>query len=265
MFRLRLSTAVFRAIALDYDGTLVDTRHRFDAVTPEISIQLTRMLEAGVKLAIATGRGASVRRDLQAALPKSLWADVTIGYYNGAEIAALGENDAPDGAHEPCQELATLAAALRTQPELAARAIQSDRKFQVTLEGRRGLSEARLWDLAHEILLIQGLRNVIVTRSSHSIDIVPAHVSKAHVLAAVRAQIGGGDVLAVGDRGRWPGNDYALLREPFALSVDEISIDAGTCWNLAQPGQRGLNVMLEYFDALEPFERGVRFKQNALA
>src|SRR5690606_34656684 len=84
-FRRRLLEPVFRAIALDYDGTLVDTRHRFEAVTPEIKSQLRRLLGAGVQLAIATGRGASVRRDLQAALPKSLWENVMIGYYNGAE------------------------------------------------------------------------------------------------------------------------------------------------------------------------------------
>ena len=59
-FRQRLLGPVFRAIALDYDGTLVDTRHRFDAVSPEVKSQLSRLLGAGVKLAIATGRGASV-------------------------------------------------------------------------------------------------------------------------------------------------------------------------------------------------------------
>lgn len=263
-FRQRLLGPVFQAIALDYDGTLVDTRHRFDAVTPEIKSQLIRLLSAGVKLAIATGRGASVRRDLQGVLPNSFWENVLIGYYNGAEIAGLGEDNAPDGIDEPCEELAALARALRNQPELASAAIQSDRKYQVTLEARQGLSESRLWDLAHEVLLRQGMHKVIMTRSSHSIDIVPQHVSKANVLAAIRNRINDGAVLAIGDRGRWPGNDYALLREPFALSVDEISVDPSTCWNLGQPGQRGLQVTVEYLDALEPCEGGVRFKVDAL-
>jgi hydroxymethylpyrimidine pyrophosphatase-like HAD family hydrolase len=264
LFHQQLLGHVFRAIALDYDGTLVDTRHRFDSLTPEITSQLIRLLGAGVKLAIATGRGASVRRELQAALPKSLWENVLIGYYNGAEIAALGEDSAPDGTDEPCDELAALALALRDQPELAVAAIQSDRRHQVTLEARQGLSESRLWDLSQEVLLMQGMRNVIVTRSSHSIDIVPEHVSKANVLTAIRGRIDDGALLAIGDRGRWPGNDYALLREPFALSVDEISVDPSTCWNLGQPGQRGLQSTLEYLGALEPCEGGVRFKADAL-
>lgn len=263
MFRQHLQQGVFHAIVFDYDGTLVDTRHRFDAVSPEITGELTRLLGSGVKVAIATGRGASVRRDLMTALPEALWADVTVGYYNGAEIAALDDESAPDGQSAPCDSLATLASALRSQPELAARAVQSDRKFQITLESRPGLSEARLWDLAHDVLLTLRRRDVIVTRSSHSIDIVPAHVSKANVLATIHAQVERGDILAIGDRGRWPGNDYALLAEPFALSVDEISVDSATCWNLGEPGQRGLNVTLDYLRALEPRLGGVSFKHGA--
>lgn len=264
-FRGRLLDATFRAIALDYDGTLVDTRHRFDLMTPEITGQLRRLLELGVVLAIATGRGASVRRDLQAVLPKHLWSGVIIGYYNGAEIAALEEDGAPDGREETCAELAALALALRNQPELAGAAAQSDRKYQITLEARSGVSEARLWDLAHEVLLAHGSLNLIVTRSSHSIDIVPSQVTKANVVAEVRSRINGGTILAMGDRGRWPGNDYALLREPFALSVDEISVDPETCWNLGRPGQRGVRVALEYLEALDPCEGGVRFKQGAFS
>jgi hydroxymethylpyrimidine pyrophosphatase-like HAD family hydrolase len=264
-FRERLLGSVFQAIALDYDGTLVDTRHRFDAITPEISSQLGRLLKVGIRIAIATGRGASVRRDLQAALPRSLWGGVLIGYYNGAEIAPLEEDSAPNGKDEPCDELAALALALRSQPELAGAALQSTRKYQITLETRRGLSESRLWDLSHEVMLSHGIRNMIVTRSSHSIDIVPEHISKANVLIAIRRQIDEGEVLAVGDRGRWPGNDYALLREPFALSVDEISVDPSTCWNLGQPGQRGLQVTVEYLDSLEACDGGVRFKIGSLS
>jgi hydroxymethylpyrimidine pyrophosphatase-like HAD family hydrolase len=264
-FRKEISRSVFGAIVLDYDGTLVDTRRRYEAPTSDISSHLIRLLSADIKLAIATGRGASVRRDLRAALPESLWPNVLIGYYNGAELAMLDEVSAPNGQDEPCNELAELALALREQPELAGAAIQSDRKYQITLEARRGLSESRLWDLAHEILLTHNVRDVIVTRSSHSIDIVPQYVSKSNVLDTIRGKIGDGNVLAIGDRGRWPGNDYALLREAFALSVDEVSVDPRTCWNLGQPGQRGLHVTLDYLNALEQCEGGVRFKPGALA
>jgi hydroxymethylpyrimidine pyrophosphatase-like HAD family hydrolase len=264
-FRERLLGQVYRGIALDYDGTVVDTRQRFDDVSAKMSGELTRLLEAGVKIAIATGRGVSVRRDLRLCLPKELWSDVLVGYYNGAETGWLGEDNIPDGKAGPCSELAALAIAIRGQPELAASAEQSDRQYQITLEAKPGLSEARLWDLAHEVLLAEKRPDVIVTRSSHSIDIVPASVSKANTRSKLREHILEGAVLAIGDRGRWPGNDYALLAEPFSLSVDEISVDPDTCWNLGEPGQRGLHVTLEYLEALEASDGGVRFSPDALS
>jgi hypothetical protein len=58
--------------------------------------------------------------------------------------------------------------------------------------------------------------------------------------------------LIIGDLGRWPGNDAGLLGNPFALSVDEVSGDPYTCWNLARPGHRGVQAALDYLRALTP-------------
>jgi hypothetical protein len=80
----------------------------------------------------------------------------------------------------------------------------------------------------------------------------------------MREDFGDAPILTIGDRGRWPGNDFELLREPFALSVDEISVDPDTCWNLALPGQRGLAVTIDYLAALDVTSGGLRFKRNAL-
>lgn len=264
-FRTRLHAQTFAGIVLDYDGTVVDTRHRFELPTAQMQAVLRRLIESGVTLAIATGRGASVRRDLQAWLPAALWPQVIIGYYNGAEISSLTDDYTPDGSATPCDALAALAQALRHQPELATCAKQTDRRFQITLETARVIPEHRLWDIAHQVILLSGCGDdVVVTRSSHSIDIVAANVSKAKVLAEARKRIAKGAILAIGDRGRWPGNDYALLREPFALSVDEISVDPETCWNLAPCGQRGIAATIDYLEALELSPGGVRFTANAL-
>ena len=51
--------------------------------------ELIRLLDVGIHLGIATGRGKSVREALQASLPETLWPLVFVGYYNGAEVAAL--------------------------------------------------------------------------------------------------------------------------------------------------------------------------------
>jgi hypothetical protein len=262
-FVRRLSEARFAGIVLDYDGTVVDTRHRFEPASPVLIAELVRLVDGGTRIAIATGRGRSVRHDLQKSLPRTLWPQILIGYYNGAEVAMLDDDAAPDGSASPCAALLPLAEALRRQPELAACARQEDRACQITLEATRMLSESRLWDLARQVILMAGTDGVSVTRSSHSVDIVAAGVSKLNIIGRLRQWVGDAPILTIGDRGRWPGNDHDLLREPFALGVDEINVDPETCWNLGEPGQRGPSVTLDYLNALEADGGRVRFAQGS--
>lgn len=263
-FRDRLRSAAFVGVVLDYDGTIVDTRHRFDPPRDDITMQLIRIIEAGAQLAIATGRGVSVRRDLQACLPKALWSRVLVGYYNGAELAGLDDDEAPDGTDRTCEALAPLAAALRAQPELASAADQTDRRFQITLSARRVMPANRLWNLVHQVLLLTNRTDSTLTRSGHSIDIVSPGVSKLNVVDRLKDRIGSAPILKIGDRGRWPGNDYELLRGDYALSVDEISVDPVTCWNLAQCGQRGIAVTMDYLGSLDLGGGALRFGYRAL-
>jgi hypothetical protein len=54
----------------------------------------------------------------------------------------------------------------------------------------------------------------------------------------------------LGDRGRWPGNDFDLLSDVLGLSVDEVSSDPLQCWNLAPPGLLGPQAAVYYLDRL---------------
>ena len=263
-FLARLRDARFRGVVLDYDGTVVDTRRRFEPADPEIVSELIRIAGAGARIGIATGRGASVRRDLQKRLPRTLWPLVLIGYYNGAEIASLDDDGAPNGSRNVCDALQPLADALRCQPALSNCARQEDRVFQITLEATRAMPENRLWDLANETILTTGVHDVTVMSSSHSVDIVAAGVSKLNVVRRLRETVGDEPILPIGDHGRWPGNDHELLSEPFALGVDEINVDPSTCWHLGKPGQRGPTVTLEYLSALEVQDARVKFTAEAL-
>ena len=249
-FRANLREASFASIVLDYDGTVVDTRERFSPPRPEMTDEFIRILRGGGRIGIATGRGASVKRDMRKCLPANLLDRVIVGYYNGAEIGTLADNNIPDGTTVVCDELIALASALRAQSELADLAEQTDRRFQITLEARRPTTEGRLWDLAQQTLLLTGQRNVTITRSSHSIDILCPGVTKLNVVNRLREVTADAAILTIGDRGRWPGNDHELLKEPFSLSVDEISVDPATCWNLALRGQRGVIATLGYLRAL---------------
>lgn len=258
-FKSRLASTRFAGVVLDYDGTLVDVRKRFDGPTSNVVAQLRRLLEHGAIIGIATGRGASVRTDLQAALPPEYWNRVFIGYYNGAEVAELGNTAQPRREGKLDESLQGLATAFALQPEIARNADVSLRPLQITLEPKRLLPESRLWDLAQQVILSEGNREVIVTRSSHSVDIVPQWVTKRSVIGVLKQTAPEGEFLAIGDRARWPGNDYDLLRTPFALSVDEVSVTPNSGWNLGAEGQRGVSITLGYLEALQESDGQLRF------
>ena len=263
-FHHRLRSALFAGIVLDYDGTVVDIRHRFEPAEPRMAAELARLAEAGAHIAVATGRGKSVRRDLQSRLPRALWPLVLVGYYNGAEVAMLDDDSAPDGSGNVCAALRSLSEALRRHAELSEGVRQEDRPFQITLEANRVMPESRLWDLVHHVIIQTGAGDIGVTRSSHSVDIVAAGVSKLNVVRRLRETVGDAPILVIGDRGRWPGNDHELLSEPFALGVDEVSVDPATCWHFGEPGQRGPRVTLDYLSALETHDGRVRFAPGSL-
>nr|GAJ37432.1 hypothetical protein BDOA9_0200490 [Bradyrhizobium sp. DOA9] len=251
-FNERLRAASFAGAVLDYDGTIVDARARTLPPDEDIARALVHLIENGLILAIATGRGKSVRLSLREVLPKGLWPSVTIGYYNGLEIAPLSDDRSPNDTTRPTEALAAIAARLRAQPEVSLCAEQTDRAHQITLEPKHSLREDHLWLLAQQAILSERASGVHVVRSSHSIDIVDARRAKGAVVDAMRNRVGSGAILCVGDRGRWPGNDHELLAEPLSLSVDEVNLDPATCWHLGSEGSRGPSVLLEYLRRLRP-------------
>ena len=263
-FRNGLRRTRFEGIVLDYDGTAVDTRRRFAPPELEMASELARLAEGGARVAVATGRGKSVRHDLQSCVPRTLWPLVLIGYYNGGEVAPLDNDGAPDGSAMARGALRPLSEAFRSHPELSSSVRQEDRPFQITLQSSRGMLVDRLWDLVHHVIQLTGATDVGVTRSGHSVDVVARGVSKLNVVQRLRETIGDAPILVIGDRGRWPGNDHELLSEPFALGVDEINVDPATCWHLGEPGQRGPAVTLEYLTALEAHDGRLKFKAGSL-
>ena len=91
---------------------------------------------------------------------------------------------------------------------------------------------------------------VTAVQSSHSIDILAPGVSKQSLIVALMEWLPQGHedsaILCIGDRGRWPGNDFELLQHPLSLSVDQTSSDPDTCWNLAPPSSRHVDACLYY-------------------
>lgn len=246
-----LNAASFSGLVMDYDGTLCSPEKRFDDLDSSIVCELVRLLRAAVPLGIATGRGKSIRKSLRNALPKPLWKRVTVGYYNGAECALLDDDSAPDGTDSPCKELDTIAKYLCSDETITSLATVTVRKSQVSVEPPITSHLELLWGIvgAH-LSLNPGSRMV---QSAHSIDILAPGVTKRNIMTSMLSSYGmdhSSAVLCIGDQGRWPGNDSDLLSERYSLSVDDVSPDLRTCWNLAPSGCRGQQAALYYLTHL---------------
>lgn len=253
-FASRISKAVFGGVVLDYDGTLCGIDERFRGIRPVVAAHLERLLSAGAAIGVATGRGKSAREDLRRKLPKGLWHSVVVGYYNGGDVATLEDDAHPtvDGTEFVPH---TTRAALEAHPALSSRARITIRPRQVTIEPSDVCNADALYSIVSAIVQRHEGSGVSVVRSSHSIDVLAAGVSKRAVVERVRDSLAGDgrpfrSVLCIGDRGAWPGNDFALLDDEFALSVDEVSASPDTCWNLAPPGHRGIQATLDYLEAV---------------
>ncbi|MDP3275610.1 MAG: hypothetical protein Q8Q09_10475 [Deltaproteobacteria bacterium] len=250
-FLARARTAKVGAVALDYDGTLCTKDDRFGGLRDDVVAECSRLLKAGLHLGIATGRGKSVREELQKVLDRKLWARVHIGYYNGTAIGALADDALPK-TDEPSDPALTRAQSLLSDDAwLTATAKITPRPQQITVEPKGATRTDAL--AAHVMSRLAPLdgAGVRIVVSSHSLDVLGARPGKGSLVSWLREQVGEArEVLCIGDRGAWPGNDYALLAEPMSLSVDEVSSLDDTCWNLAPRGVSGPDATLLYLRAI---------------
>ena len=81
--------------------------------------------------------------------------------------------------------------------------------------------------------------------STRSVDVVPEETSKLRVLQVLREDQPN-EILCIGDRPCWPGNDAELLTHEFSLSVDEVDGSLDSAWNLAPAGVLG-SAALRYY------------------
>ncbi len=259
----KLAKATFGAVLLDYDGTLCDKDDRFSGPRDEVARELTGLLHRGIVLGIATGRGDSARTDLQKVLPRHLWDNVLLGYYNGSYLGRLSNDFNPDSSGTPADSLKSIADALSTHPIISYLTECKLGHNQVSVRPLSPIGEELVWRLVQQLAQIHGLAAL---RSSHSIDVLPPEVSKRSLLNRVCSILPEGrSVLSIGDKGQWPGNDFDLLNTPYSLSVDEVSADPDTCWNIAPPGHRGVQALLDYLACVQLRDRRFRLAFPGIA
>ena len=208
-FTSGLQAATFRGVVVDYDGTL--SNDRFGSLSSDISRELVRLLNASIPLAVATGRGKSARKVLREVIPPRHWDRVVVGYYNGGDIGLLSA-DKPDPTQRAGAALSEIAAALQTNPLLATLAGLEFRIPQLTIQPKRQELADDVWAIVNETVQVLQTPGTLVLRSSHSIDVLGPQADKRAVVRRLQRLADAVDapVLCIGDKGRFPGNDFFL-------------------------------------------------------
>ncbi len=270
-FLERLATARIRAIAVDYDGTLCGPTRRLLGPSPAIVKCLNAVFDAGYTVAIATGRGKSVREVLRKHITSAARrARVIVGYHNGAEVGSLADQDCPPPELPLAPDLVLVAAALRESPVIGRNATVEAKGHEIAIELKPAGDASAVLDETTRVVRAHATSGKIaVVTSSHSVDVIAAGVSKLSVVARLVKDLDLGDggansVLCIGDRGRAPGNDAELLSHPLSLTVDQPSADPSTCWNIAEPGLRFEQACLEYLGRLRLTRSGMRFDTKGI-
>ena len=250
-----LQRARFTAIVFDFDGTLCGARDRFIGVTEALQKPLADLLRHGVRLVIATGRGDSCRDALRKIFPKRYWRRVVVGYHNGSDVSTLEDVSVPQDNDVAVEPLAALADALSRRKVAKSCDVRLHR-CQMTIKPERGDRATYVARAVEEVIAAQRLPLRMVY-SSHSFDVLACDASKINVLE--RGLSAEDTPLCIGDRGAWPGNDFELLQTPLSLSVDEVSSDRFTCWNLAPAGVKCEQATLFYLLGLQAARGSMRY------
>lgn len=263
-FVQRLNRGKYTTVAFDYDGTLSakDRKSRFtNQLCDDIKDALLRLLENGVQIIVATGRGKSVGDSFKNSFDQKYWPQIKVGYYNGGCPLTLGDEDKLKAwKKKPFDsELKVLSDELqRRLPENCIQYELTARNLQLSIEEVSSDSDAELlYNTCREIVWDKQLKGIRVWRSSHSMDIVVYHeVSKLNVIENPDT------TLCIGDYGSVEGNDYELLTSRASLSVDKVSKNADSCWNIAPSGVYGLDATLYYLSRLSVTDGVIKCKFN---
>ena len=255
-FISRLQDKDYNLLALDYDGTIcnVDRNARWkEELEESIARQINKLLAAGIRIAIMTGRGDSMHKLLQNSVKKEYWSQVYLGCYNGAVIVPLTEDTSSIEAVKNAPLDGQLVA---LQKGLKRYHFKPDKlKKYSTQLSLSCIDKQKAYEICNEIILSNNLNRLHIWSSSHSMDIV---VSTKASKTAVK-QISE-DVLVIGDRGDYEGNDFEMLSMPYSLSVDGVSRNPETCWNLTPRELHGLDVIKYYLRKIKVNKDGFKIK-----
>jgi fructoselysine-6-P-deglycase FrlB-like protein/hydroxymethylpyrimidine pyrophosphatase-like HAD family hydrolase len=264
-FVSRLELARFKGVVCDFDGTCCYTARRVDGLDASLLNEFTRLLDGGIRVAFATGRGDSLQTDLREKLPRQYWPLVLIGYCSGSSAAWLDEDY--DAAQlddrfgflrswliEHCMVSSSPADLKVVGGQMSLRLTGNLSKTAITSAIRYWLEENQY----------SGWR---VFCSGHSVDVLTETVGKRNVALKFGHLIGADpedQILRIGDSGDFGGNDHELLSAGLGLSVAAASPLMASCWNLLAPDVHGAAGTCHYLAALEVQNGEARFSEKFL-
>ena len=262
-FREVLARSTFKGLVLDYDGTLVTHEGKAEPMSSDLAAEITRLLDEGLALAIATGRGGSAGEDLRKVVPQRHWDDIVVSYYNGGHIQPLRTNiedevPASDARLDPARAWLPGSKAFLSAPKFR------DSRVQLTIE-MTNLADV---DILAAEFAAEGNPDgrLRLARSSHTVDICLADACKttAAVMLADRTQASLDCILCIGDSGAISGNDHALLGLPCGVSVGRVCDRPDAAWNLFGDRLVGPHAVLAILSALRPGIDGHRLGVDGL-
>lgn len=254
----QISLIEFGGVVLDYDGTVCATTKRFDLPPAKIQTALISLLDAGVGVGIASGRGKSLYWDLRQWVPERHWGSVVVGLYNGGARVLLSD-ELPDLAG-PTELMSSVAKRIGELPIGPGGQIEA-RSVQVTVSVSSGAFAhvGRLAKLVANAMAQPPALPVKVVASAHSVDLVAAETTKVTIAQEIEASTGL-PVLAIGDQGDIGGNDFELLASrPWTLTVDRCSPDPSRCWYLDKRGRTGPRLLEAYLGSVSLSSASLRF------
>lgn len=261
----KMATAQYAGIVFDYDGTLHD-KHQNSELEWIIFRKINTLLENGVKIGIATGRGKSVRNELRKVVSEKYWKDTIVAYYNGGCIGTLEEERVPDKTAIPFpkvfETVSDYIGSLDLPESIRLDGLEDRNPYQLTLLLDRGQGKTYIKQIKE---FCSGTAGIKVLLSGHSMDIIPRSSSKNNIFSYWdRLGLSKADFLTMGDAGQFGGNDYELLKNGYGLSVDGVSDAVDGCWNFARPGVRNLEATLYYLEKISLLDNG-RFVLRGLS
>ena len=235
----------YRGIIFDYDGTLHD-KYTTSKTEDRLFAKLNELLENHIIIGIATGRGKSVRTELQKKIERKHWEKVLIAYYNGGVIGRLDDDTKPNK-----QDAKMPMVFNEIICKLSLSGIEEN-PYQLTLiKDELSMTSVEFQLLKERIL---GVKDIKVMETNHSIDIIPVNSSKRNIFK--ECNFAEEEFLTIGDSGDLGGNDYELLFGDTGLSVDYVSNAFNSCWNYALPGMRNLEATEYYLSMIDIQEEG---------